>query len=240
MFILFKKELRSFFSSATGYIVIGVFLLITGLFLWVFPNEFNILESGYAQLDGLFALAPLLYLFLVPAITMRMFAEEKRTGTIELLYTKPISGLSIVMGKYLAGLVLVMLSMLPTLIYFGTVYYLAEPFGNVDVGAFWGSFIGLFYLAAVYVAIGLMASAITDNQIIAFILAVCLSFALYMCFDLIGSMFASGKINAAIASFGINAHYESMSRGVIDSRDVMYFISTTAVFIFLTKLIIKK
>jgi ABC-2 type transport system permease protein len=240
MFTLFKKELRSFFSSATGYIVIGVFLLITGLFLWVFPSEFNILESGYAQLDGLFALAPLLYLFLVPAITMRMFAEEKRTGTIEMLYTKPISGLSIIMGKYLAGLVLVMLSMLPTLVYFATVYYLAEPFGNVDTGAFWGSFIGLFCLAAVYVAIGLMASAITDNQIVAFILAVCLCFALYMCFDLVGAMFVSGKINAAIASFGINAHYESMSRGVIDSRDVIYFFSATAIFIFFTKLIIKK
>lgn len=240
MFILFKKELRSFFSSATGYIVIGVFLLVTSLFLWIFPNEYNILDSGYAQLDGLFALAPMLFLFLVPAVTMRMFAEEKRTGTIELLYTKPISGLSIIMGKYLAGVILVMLSMLPTIIYFGTVYYLAEPLGNVDTGAFWGSFIGLFCLAVVYVAVGLMASAITDNQIVSFILALCMCFALYICFDLVGSMFASGKVNAAISSFGINAHYQSMSRGVIDSRDVIYFVSVTALFIFSTKLIIKK
>lgn len=240
MIVLLKKELRSFFSSATGYIVIGVFLLFTGLFLWVFPGEYNILESGYAQLDGLFSLAPWLFLFLVPAVTMRMFAEEKRNGTIELLYTKPITGLGIVLGKYLAGVALVLLSLLPTLIYYATVYYLAEPLGNVDTGAFWGSFIGLFFLATIYVAIGIFCSAISSNQIVSFIVAVLMCFLLYSGFDLIASLFTSGKMITAVSAFGINAHYESMSRGVIDSRDVIYFLSVSALFIFSTKLIIKR
>lgn len=240
MFVLLKKELSSFFSSATGYIVIGVFLLITGLFLWIFPGEYNILESGYAQLDGLFALAPWLYLFLVPAITMRSFAEEKRTGTIELLHTKPISPLGIVVGKYLSGVLLVMFSLIPTIIYFLSVYYLAEPLGNVDTGAFWGSFIGLFFLATIYVAIGIFSSAITDNQIVSFILAMTLCFVFFLGFDFIASLFSSGKIIEIISTFGINAHYESMSRGVIDSRDVVYFICVTIFILFFTKKIVEK
>lgn len=240
MIVILKKELRSFFSSATGYIVIGIFLLITGLFLWVFPNMYNIIDSGYAQVDGLFELAPWLYLFLVPAVTMRMFAEEKRNGTLELLYTKPLTGLDIVLGKYVAGVVLVMLSLLPTLIYYFTVWYLAEPIGNVDSGAFWGSFIGLFFLAAIYVAIGLFSSSISDNQIISFLLAVLLCFVFYTGFESIASVFQSGKIVSAIENIGISAHYDSMSRGVIDSRDVIYFLSVSAIFVFGTKLIIKR
>lgn len=240
MVVLLKKELRSFFSSATGYIVIGVFLLITGLFLWVFPGEYNILESGYAQLDGLFSLAPWLYLFLVPAVTMRMFAEEKRNGTLELLYTKPLSELQIVLGKYFAGVALVMLSLVPTIIYYITVYNLAEPLGNVDSGAFWGSFIGLFFLATIYVAIGLFASSITENQIISFILAMLLCFLFYSGFDLVASLFKTGQVVSAVAAFGINQHYESMSRGVIDSRDVIYFLSVSALFVFSTKWVIKR
>ncbi|MDR1679968.1 MAG: gliding motility-associated ABC transporter permease subunit GldF [Prevotellaceae bacterium] len=240
MIVLLKKELRSFFSSATGYIVIGVFLLITGLFLWVFPGEYNVLESGYAQLDGLFSLAPWLYLFLVPAVTMRSFAEEKRTGTIELLYTKPVSTLQLVLGKYLASVVLVMLSLLPVVIYYFTVWYLAEPIGNVDTGAFWGSFIGLFCLATVYVAIGVFASSVTENQIVSFIFAMLLCFVFFLGFDLVASIFSSGKVITAIQSLGINAHYESMSRGVIDSRDVVYFLTVSIVFIFATKWIVKR
>jgi ABC-2 type transport system permease protein len=240
MIILLKKELQHFFSSATGYIVIGVFLLVTSLFLWVFPGEYNILESGYAQTDGLFTLAPFLYLFLVPALTMRMFAEEKRTGTIELLYTRPIKGLHIVLAKYLAGWILVLFSLLPTIIYFFSVYYLADPVGNVDTGAFWGSFIGLLFLASIYVAIGLFASALTDNQIVSFITAVLLSFFFFYGFELFSGLISSGKWADIVSSLGINYHYESMSRGVIDSRDVVYFLTTTAIFIFSTKLIIKR
>jgi ABC-2 type transport system permease protein len=240
MIVLLKKELRSFFSSATGYIVIGVFLLFTGLFLFVFPGDYNLLETGYADLKPLFNLAPWLFLFLVPAVTMRMFAEEKRTGTIELLYTKPITGISIILGKYLAGVVLVILSLIPTIIYFATVYYLAEPFGNVDTGAFWGSFIGLFFLAAIYVAIGVFCSAISNNQIVSFIAALIMCYIFYSGFDTIASLFTSGKVITAISTFGINAHYESMSRGVIDSRDVVYFLSVSLLFLFGTKLLIKK
>ncbi len=238
MIVLLKKELSSFFSSATGYIVIGVFLLFTGLFLWVFPGEYNILDSGYAQLDGLFSLAPWLFLFLVPALTMRMFAEEKRTGTIELLYTKPITKLSIVLGKYLAGVILVILSLIPTIIYFFTVYKLSEQ--GVDSGAFWGSFIGLFFLASIYVAIGVFSSAISSNQIVSFIVAVIICFVVYLGFDFIGSLFSSGKTITFISNLGINAHYESMSRGVIDSRDVVYFLSASALFIFGTKILIRR
>jgi len=240
MIVLLKKEFLYFFSSATGYIVIGIFLLMTGLFLFVLPGEFNVIESGYAQLDGLFVLAPLLYLFLVPAITMRSFAEEKRAGTIELIYTRPISGLNIILAKYSAGLLLVLFSLLPTLIYFLSVYLLAEPTGNVDTGGIWGSYIGLFFLAGIYVAIGIFSSAITDNQIISFILSVFLCFFFYYGFDLLSSLASSGKNVVFLVSLGINSHYESMSRGVIDSRDVIYFLTVITGFIYATKLAIKR
>ena len=154
MFVLYKKELQRFFNTAMGYIVIAVFLLITGLFLWVFRGEYNILESGYANLDGLFVLAPWLYLFLAPAVTMQLFADEQDKGTIELLYTKPIRKTSIVFGKFLAGFTLMLIALLPTLLWYVSVLLLAEPIGNVDSGAFWGSFIGLVFFAATYVAIG--------------------------------------------------------------------------------------
>ena len=240
MFAVMRKELSGFFSSATGYIVIGIFLLFIGLFLWVFPGQYNIPESGYAQLDGLFSLAPWLYLFLVPAVTMRMFAEEVRTGTIELIYTKPISEGQIVCGKYMAGVFLVMLSLIPTLTYFFSVWYLAEPIGNVDSGAFWGSFIGLFFLALIYVAIGLFSSSLTRNQITSFLLAVFLCFFVCMGFDLVASLFHSGAVQTAVSFFGINAHYESMSRGVIDLRDVVYFFSAAFLFLLLTTRMIKR
>ena len=234
MLSVLKKELRSFFSSATGYIVIGIFLLLTGLFLWVIPGEFNILEAGYANTDGLFYLAPWLFLLLCPAITMRFFAEEKQTGTWELLVTKPLSRLQLVLGKYLAGWVLVALALLPTLIYYFSVSYLAEPAGNIDSGAFWGSFIGLFFLAGVYVAIGTFSSSLSNNQIISFVVALVLSFFFYYGFDLLASFFTSGQAIQYLESIGINSHYKSMSRGVIDSRDVIYFVSVSVIFILAT------
>ncbi|MBO7203130.1 MAG: gliding motility-associated ABC transporter permease subunit GldF [Paludibacteraceae bacterium] len=240
MFILFKKELQAFFSSLAGYIVIGIFLIITSLFLWVFPTNYNIIENGYAQADGLFALAPWLYLFLVPAVTMRLFAEEKRTGTMELLYTQPLTALDIVLGKYFAGVALVLISLFPTIIYYLSICFLAEPIGNVDHGAFWGSFIGLAMLALVYTSVGLFASAITNNQIVAFLIAVIGCFALFLGFDLVGSTFNSGLIESIISWFGINYHYESMSRGVLDSRDVIYFFSVTTIFILFCTKIIKR
>ena len=174
MRVLLFKEIRGFFSSLTGYIVIIVFLVANSLFMWVFPGDLNVLDSGYASLDSLFTLAPWIFLFLVPAVTMRMFAEEKRAGTLEFLLTKPLSDLQIILAKYFGALLLVLLSLLPCLIYYWSVSSLGNPTGNLDSGGTWGAFIGLFFLAAIYVAIGVLASALSENQIIAFIIAVLL------------------------------------------------------------------
>lgn len=238
MFSLLKKEITSFFGSLTGYVVVFVFLLATGMFLWVFPGNFNIPEGGYASLDGLFSLAPWVYLFLVPAITMRLFAEEKRLGTMEILLTRPLSVFRIVLAKYLAGLLLVTISLLPTLIYFYSVYSLGNPVGTIDTGGTWGAYIGLFLLAAIYVAIGLLASALTDNQIFSFILAMGLSFIAYLGFDFVGAMQLPSALQQTIISFGINEHYNSISRGVIDSRDILYFLATIFLFLYITSRII--
>lgn len=240
MISIFKKELQAFFSSATGYIVIGIFLLLTGLLLWIIPGQYNILDSGYANVDGLFYLAPWLYLFLVPAVTMRFFAEEKQTGTWELLVTKPITPFQIVLGKYLAGTLLVILALIPTLIYYYTTSYLAEPIGNVDSGQFWGSFIGLALLAMVYVAISVFCSSFSKNQIIAFIISAVVCFFFYYGFDVLTSFVSGGNKIQFIESLGIHAHYNSISRGVIDSRDVVYFAVVSLIFLQLTVWKIKK
>ncbi len=238
MWSLYKKEIASFFSSLTGYLVIGVFIIITGLFLWVIPGQMNILFGGYATLESLFYLAPWLYLFLVPAVTMRLFAEEKRTGTIELLYTRPISELQIVLAKYFAGVSLVVISLIPTLIYFYSVIQLGNPVGNIDYGGTWGSFIGLFFLAAIYVAIGTFCSSLSDNQIVSFVLAVLLSFIIYYGFESLSEIISSNQLKSSIVFMGIDDHYQSISRGVIDSRDILYFLSAISIFIYATRLIL--
>lgn len=238
MYSLLKKEITSFFGSLTGYVVVFVFLLATSLFLWVFPGNYNIPDGGYASLDGLFSLAPWVYLFLVPAVTMRLFAEEKRLGTMEVLLTRPLSVMQIVLAKFLAGLLLVTISLLPTLIYFYSVYALGNPVGCVDEGSTWGSFIGLFFLAAIYVAVGVLASALTDNQIFAFILALFLSFVAYLGFDFVGFMQLPSGMQQTLLSLGINEHYNSISRGVVDSRDLVYFVSVVYLFVYLTSKII--
>ncbi len=240
MLSIFKKELRSFFSNATGYIVIGIFLLLIGLFLWVIPGQFNVLDAGYANLDGLFYLAPWLFLFLVPAVCMRFFAEEKQTGTWELIQTKPLSAWQIVLGKYFAGLLLVVLALLPTIIYYISVSYLAQPVGNVDAGQFWGSFIGLIFLAAAYTSIGIFASSITRNQIVAFIIALVISFFMFYGFDLLSSFFSGGTEIHFLENLGVYSHYKSMSRGVIDSRDLVYFLVVCGLFLFGTTIKVKK
>lgn len=240
MLAILKKELSSFFSTATGYIVIGIFLLLTALFLWVIPGEFNVLMSGYANLDGLFYLAPWLFLFLCPAVSMRLFAEEKQTGTWELIKTKPFSNIQIVLGKFFAAWILAILSLLPTLIYYLTIRHLAEPFGNVDSGAFWGSFVGLFFLAAIYVSIGTFASSLSKSQIVSFIIALFLCFFMYYGFDVLTTFFSSGSFIEIIENLGIYKHYKSISRGVIDSRDLVYFLTTICVFVLLTVLKIRK
>jgi ABC-2 type transport system permease protein len=240
MLTLLKKEISSFLSSLIGYIVITVFLLINGLFLWVFQGDFNILDFGYANLDGLFMIAPFVFLFLIPAITMRLFAEEKRTGTMELILTKPLTEFEIVMAKYLSGLILVIFSLLPTLVYFFSVYQLGLPKGNIDMGGMWGSYIGLLFLGASFVSIGMFASTLTDNQIISFIIAVFLCGFLYLGFDFIYSFDLFGKVDLLIKSLGINDHYKSMSRGVLDTRDMIYFVGVISFFLILSKFMIER
>ena len=236
MLALLKKEISSFLNSLIGYLVIIVFLLINGLFLWVFPLQFNILDFGFASIDNLFMLSPFVFLFLIPAITMRSFADEQKTGTIEVLLTKPLSDMQIIGAKYIAGLVLVLFALLPTLVYFVSVYKLGLPPGNIDMGGTWGSYLGLIFLAAGFVAIGIFASSLAENQIVAFIIAVILCGFLYIGFEFIYSLSLFGKIDLFIQSLGMNAHYASMSRGVIDSRDVLYFGSLIAIFLLLTKI----
>lgn len=239
MYTLFKKEINIFFSSLMGYIVIVVFLLINGLFLWGFGNlfvtDFSILEFGYANIDGLFMLAPFVFLFLIPAVTMRLFADERKTGTIELIATQPLSDIQIIMAKYWAGFVIVIISILPTLIYFLTVYYLAFPKGNIDAGSIWGSYLSLVFLGASFTAIGVFASSVTDNQIISFLIAVLISGFIYLGFELIYSFDLFGNFDLFIKSLGMSTHYASISRGVIDTRDVIYFLSIIVLFILLTK-----
>ena len=236
MFTLFKKEINGFLDSLIGYIVIFVFLLLLGLFLWVFPLQFNILDFGFANLDGLFILAPFIFLFLIPAITMRSFADEKKSGTLELLMTQPLTDTQVILAKYFAGVVLVLFSLFPTMIYFISVYHLGLPPGNLDIGAIWGSYTGLLFLGITFVSIGIFSSSITDNQIISFIIAITLCFFMYMGFEWIYTFIVSGTVGLIIESLGINAHYTSMSRGVIDTRDLIYFISVSLFFLLLTKL----
>ncbi|HUX55039.1 MAG TPA: gliding motility-associated ABC transporter permease subunit GldF [Williamwhitmania sp.] len=240
MYHIFLKEIRLFFSSLTGYIAILVFLVANGLFMWVFPGEMNVLDAGYANIDTLFMLAPWVFLFLVPAITMRTFAEERKGGTLELLLTKPLTELDLVMGKFLASVFLVICSLVPTLIFFFSVYKLGNPVGNIDMGGTWGSFIGLFFLASIYVAIGVFASSLTTNQIVSFIVAMLLSFLLYMGFEYIGSLQAFRGIETNIVALGINDHYQSISRGVVDSRDILYFLSVDSLFLYASKLILQR
>jgi len=230
MFAIFRKEISGFFSSLTGYIVIIVFLLVNSLFMWVLPGEWNILDNGYAGLDTIFFLSPWVFMFLVPAVTMKMIAEEKHLGTIELIYSRPISERGIIYGKYLASVTLVLLALLPGLIYYFSVYQLGESPGNLDRGGTMGSFIGLFFLASVYVSAGIFASSLTDNQVIAFIIAVLICFILFMGFDSFAYLPGLKKLNEFVIRLGINEHYKSMSRGVIDIKDVVYFVAVVAFF----------
>jgi ABC-2 type transport system permease protein len=234
MIAIFQKELTSFFSSLIGYIAIAVFLILIGLIMWVFPN--NALDFGYANLDILFDNAPLVFMLLIPAVTMRLFSEEKKAGTLEIVSTRPITELEVILGKYFAALLLVTVALIPTLLYYYSISQLASPVGNLDVGAIRGSYIGLFLLSAVFVSIGLFASALTDNQIVAFILAAFLSFIFYMAFNALSGLgFFGGKANDIIQQIGIQYHYASISRGIVDSRDVIYFISLIVIFILSTK-----
>jgi ABC-2 type transport system permease protein len=239
MWALFNKEISGFFSSLTGYLVIVVFLLLNSLFMWIVPGQFNVIGNGYATMDSLFAFAPWVFLFLVPAITMRMFSEEKRTGTLDLLYTRPVSEMQIILAKFLASWALVLFSLIPTLIYFWSISRLGSPPGNMDVGGTWGSYIGLFFLGGIYAAIGIFASSLTGNQTVAFIMAVFLSFLMYLGFEFLSGIAESGRTVFLISRLGISYHYNSISRGVIDSRDMLYFASVILLFIVGTRTVLQ-
>ena len=234
MFVIYTKEIRSFLSSLIAYIVIITFLLAIGLFMWIFPDT-NVLDLGYSNLDPLFFIAPWVFIFLVSAITMRSFSEEKRAGTIETLTTSPVSDLNIILGKFFAGVTLVLFALLPTIVYYLSVRYLAYPVGNIDSGAILGSYLGLLMVGASFVAIGLFASSISDNQISAFIISTFLCFFFYTAFDYLGQMKILGSLDYVISWLGMFFHYQSISRGVLDTRDALYFLSLMAFFILLTK-----
>lgn len=232
MLAILKKEINSFFASPIGYLVIGIFLLLNGLFLWLFKGEFNILDYGFADLSSFFLLAPWILIFLIPAVTMRSFSDEKKQGTLELLLTKPISNLNIVLGKYFGAFILILIAILPTLIYVYTIYQLGNPVGNLDTGSTLGSYFGLLFLIAAYTAIGVFSSTLSDNQIVAFITSVFLCFCFYIGFEGLSEFISSGFME----QLGMSAHYKSMSRGVLDTRDIVYFLSVTLFFLTITKL----
>lgn len=224
------REIKSFFGSPIGYLVIAIFLLLNGLFLWVFPGDFNILNSGFADLSPFFTLSPWILIFLIPAVTMRSFSDEKKQGTIELLFTKPLSIWEIVNGKFLGAFLLIVIALIPTLIYVGVVSSLGTPQGNIDMGSTMGSYFGLLFLIAGYTSVGIFTSTLSDNQIVAFITSVFLCFVLYFGFEGL-SGYAGGNF---VAAFGMDYHFKSMSRGVLDTRDIIYFISVTILFLSLT------
>ncbi|MCE7864070.1 MAG: gliding motility-associated ABC transporter permease subunit GldF [Bacteroidetes bacterium CHB5] len=234
MIQVFAKEFNSFLNSLIAYMVIGVFLTGIGLLMWVFPDT-SVLEYGFADMDTLFSMGPYVFVFLVPAITMKSFAEEKKLGTLELLLTKPLSDWDVVLGKFLAAFALVLLALVPTVIYYMSVYQLGNPVGNIDSAGVWGSYIGLALLAMIFCAIGLLASSLTTNQIVSFILAAFLCFLIYTGFD---SLATFGNNALLIKQLGILYHYDSLSKGLIDSRDVVYFISITAFILVATRTVI--
>lgn len=231
---LIRREISSFFSSLAGYVVISIFLISTGIFLWLIPGASNIIESGYADLSPFFNIAPQLYLFLVPAICMKLFSEEKKSGTLDLLLTRPIPNITIVLSKYLAAFIMVLMSLLPTLIYVYSLYKLSTPVGSIDMGLIWGSYIALIFLSAIYIAVSLFASSITNNQIVSFITGMALCFIMYTGIDYLSTLPTLAEWENQISYMGIGSHYSPMARGIIDTRDVSWFIIVSAIFIFLT------
>lgn len=235
MIALFRKEINQFFSSLTGLLTIVIFLMVNGLFMWIFSGDFNVLDFGYANMDSFFMLAPILFLIFIPAICMRLFSEEYHSGTMEVLLTKPISIWNVVVSKYLAANVLVLFSILPTLIYFISIYFLGETIGNLDVGGIIGSYLGLFMLSSAFIAIGIFASAISSNQVVAFLIAIICNAIVYYGFGILSEVTFFQNWDLFISNLGIAYHYNVMSKGVIDSRDILYFMSICFLFLMLSK-----
>ncbi len=237
MIRVLAKEFNSFLNSLIAYVVIGVFLTGIGLLMWVFP-ETSVLDYGYADMDTLFSLGPYVFIFLIPAITMRSFAEERKSGTMELLLTKPLTDWDIVLGKFLACFLLVLFALIPTIIYYFSIRALGNPAGNIDTPGVIGSYVGIALLAGVFCSVGIVASSITSNQIVAFILAAFLCFLVFSGFESISTLDVWSSNTLFIKQFGILYHYEALSKGLIDSRDVIYFVSVGALMLLISKTIL--
>ena len=237
MIQVLSKEFNSFLNSLIAYVVIGAFLAAMGLLLWVFP-ETSVLEYGYADMETLFTLGPYVLMFLVPAVTMRSFSEENKAGTIELLITKPLTDWQILLGKFFACFLLVCCALIPTVVYYFSLRALGTPPGNIDTPGVIGSYIGLIFLGGVFTSVGILASSLTRNQIIAFITAAFLCFLLFSGFESAATLNMWSSSSLFIKQLGLLDHYESMSRGLIDSRDVIFFSSIIALMLVLTKTVI--
>ena len=236
MISILKQEFNAFFSSAVGYLVIGLFLIANGLFLWVLKTDFNILNAGFADLNAFFDLTPWVFIFIIPAITMRSFVDEYNNGTMEILKTKPITNFQIVLGKFLGSGLIVLMTLLPTLIYAISIYLLSYPAGNIDVGSIVGSYLGLIFLGFVFASIGIFASSISKSQVVAFLIGVSLCFILYNGIGLV--LETLGSSNSGLESLDLSSHYENIAKGVLDSRDVIYFLSIIVLLSGPTKIIV--
>ena len=235
MIALFRKEISQFFGSLTGLLTITLFLLVNALFLWIFSGDFNLLDFGFANMNSFFMLSPIIFLIFIPAICMRLFSEEFRSGTMENLLTKPISLWNVVFSKFLAANVLVLFAIFPTLIYFFSIYFLGETIGNLDIGGIMGSYLGLFMLSSAFIGIGIFASSISPNQVVAFLIAIVCNAIIYYGFDVLSSISFLQNWDLYISNLGIASHFSRMSKGVIDSRDILYFLSVCFLFLMLSK-----
>ncbi|NMM50094.1 gliding motility-associated ABC transporter permease subunit GldF [Marinigracilibium pacificum] len=237
MWTIFSKELNTFFNSLIAYLVISVFLTAVGLLVWVFPDT-SVLNYGYADLETLFAFSPYVFMFLIPAITMRMFAEEKKSGTMELLFTNPVSDNALILGKYLSSLVIVFLAIIPTVVYYYSLVKLGQPEGNIDSAAVFGSYVGLLLLGGVFAAIGILSSAITVNQITSFIIAVFLCFIMYSGLSSLANVNVWGDASLLLSQLSLSYHYEALGKGLIDSRNVIYLVSVIVIMLAITKTVL--
>jgi ABC-2 type transport system permease protein len=234
---LAKKEITLFFSSLIAYLVIAIFTISTGLFLWIFPG--NLLEGGFSDLTPFFEITPYLFFFLIPAITMRSLSEEFKLGTFELLLSRPLLPWHVILGKFLGALLLLFISLLLTFIYYGTLIFLGDPTGNMDHGATWGSYLGLFFLGITFTSIGIFASAISPNQIISFLLGAFLSFLWFSGFEFVAELPQLYGINDWILQLGLLEHYRSLSKGIVDSKDILFFLTFAFLHLYATEKMIQ-
>ena len=236
MINLLKKELRVFFKGFIGYLIIGLFLFVTSIFLWTNLSEFNILEYGYANMHMFFEIAPILFFIFIPAVSMRSFSEEYSTGTIEILITKPISIFEIIFAKFLSVFILAFFSILLTSIFVISIYFLGEDIGNLDLASILGSYIGLLFLTVIFSAIGIYSSSLSSNQVISFIISILISFLFFFGFDMLGEIIFLEDYSFVLKQMGVSYHYDNMSKGLLRFSDIIYFLSICYIFLKFTEI----